>query len=149
MDPRAGLKAMEGMKNRSELYVIPRSGHHIYVDNYKFFNNVVLQVTTGQTSRERRERRRRETEEAREIDLLILSGASALSARDLREKLGHWRVNTRDCLEKEDLLAKAQEYIAAYRKKMEEKEMLFGSLVDEEEENYDADEDIEPYTKNY
>lgn len=40
MDPRGGLKSCEKLNNAS-LEIVPNAGHHIYLDNFKKFNEII------------------------------------------------------------------------------------------------------------
>lgn len=45
MDLRGGQRASEFLKKigmKSDVKVVPSAGHHLYLDNYKHFNNVVI-----------------------------------------------------------------------------------------------------------
>jgi abhydrolase domain-containing protein 4 len=44
MDKEAGNTLKEVLGERATLDIIPRSGHHIYADNYRAFNDVVVQM---------------------------------------------------------------------------------------------------------
>jgi pimeloyl-ACP methyl ester carboxylesterase len=45
MDPRAAVEAMKQMANQTDIVIIPRAGHHVYIDNIHFFNKAVLKAT--------------------------------------------------------------------------------------------------------
>ncbi|KAL6076320.1 Alpha/beta hydrolase domain-containing protein 4 [Balamuthia mandrillaris] len=50
MDPNAGAKLMYRMKHNprnKRLWILPGCGHHIYVDNYRAFNRLVVHSTLG------------------------------------------------------------------------------------------------------
>lgn len=45
MDVNGGLRVSrflkEKLKQKSNVIIVPHSGHHLYLDNYKFFNNIL------------------------------------------------------------------------------------------------------------
>jgi len=42
MDSNAGLILQRRWGNRAQLFTIPNAGHHIYVDNFKRFNQIII-----------------------------------------------------------------------------------------------------------
>ncbi|CCE66099.1 hypothetical protein TPHA_0O01310 [Tetrapisispora phaffii CBS 4417] len=46
MDKNGGIRVSEiltkQLKKRSEVYIVPRAGHHLYFDNHQFFNDLIL-----------------------------------------------------------------------------------------------------------
>lgn len=42
MDRQAGERLKEQLGNRAKYYIVPSSGHHIYADNYQFFNECII-----------------------------------------------------------------------------------------------------------
>jgi pimeloyl-ACP methyl ester carboxylesterase len=47
MDPRAAVEVMRQIENQADIVIIPRAGHHVYIDNVPFFNRAVLKATGG------------------------------------------------------------------------------------------------------
>ena len=47
MDPRAAMEVMRQIENQADIVIIPRAGHHVYIDNVPFFNRAVLKATVG------------------------------------------------------------------------------------------------------
>jgi pimeloyl-ACP methyl ester carboxylesterase len=57
MDPRAAVEVMHQIENQTDIVIIPRAGHHVYIDNVPFFNRAVLKATgrlghVGDTNKE-------------------------------------------------------------------------------------------------
>jgi hypothetical protein len=44
MDREAGLRVKEQLGSRATYHIVPQSGHHIYADNYEFFNERIQEA---------------------------------------------------------------------------------------------------------
>jgi len=60
-----------------------------------------------------------ERKKAKEMTLLTPSYLASLSIKELKEKLTKWKVDISTCLEKQDLVAIAVEYVANYHRNKE------------------------------
>jgi len=45
MDPRAAAELVKQLKSKADIVLIPRAGHHVYIDNVRSFNRAVLRAT--------------------------------------------------------------------------------------------------------
>jgi len=82
------------------------------------------EVLEAQREAELKEREERARE--KEMSSITPSFLSSLSVKDLKERLGKWRVDIATCLEKSDLVEKALEYAEHYRRTKEEKKQKRG-----------------------
>jgi hypothetical protein len=44
MDREAGQRVKDKLGNRATYHIVPEAGHHIYADNYAFFNERIQEA---------------------------------------------------------------------------------------------------------
>jgi len=47
MDIRAGYELKQKIKGPTRMAILPKSGHHVYVDNSELFNKYVIMSSQG------------------------------------------------------------------------------------------------------